>query len=422
MEEERTTDGPSLVRRRPWTILALLTSVGLFGGFLRSALAEGKFGIDFGVFYTGGSLISSEGFDAAYDTERFTEALTADYFSSLTDSTIVSHFISTPTFGWFAQALSWLPFWLGWIVWSVAGIAALVWAVRLLRLPMWVALALMVSPAMAFTTILGQTGPFVLLLFAAMHLALAQDRRVRAGLLGGLLILKPPLALGYGLVWLVQARRSYQSIVAAAAAGIVLSLPTLVGGIAPWRRFVEAMSERADSEGGWTQQSQSVTEFLKLLAPQSPSSVTLAFWAIGLLAALAVAVFGHRRFAGDVEAMSAVAVVATVIGSPHLLIYDTFILLIPIAVAYRRGLLTGERAGALAAIYSVSIAAGPVLFFIQHEFVGRGVSIELPALLLSCWLLLRWDDEASANMESGSVPVLPDLGAVDGEREDLVVG
>ena len=408
MDSERATDGQTLLRRYPWTVVALLSSVGLLIGFVRNALAEGKFGIDFGVFYTGGSLISSDGFATAYDTEQFTEALATDLFPSLAGTTIVSHFISTPTFGWFAQALSWLPFRPALALWLAAGALALVWSVRLLRLPMWVVVALMVSPAMTFNTILGQTGPFVLLLFAALHLAVVDDHRIRAGLLAGLMILKPPLALGYGLVWLVQAKRYRTSMATAAVVGVVLSLPTVLSGAGPWRSFVEAMGERADAEGGWSQQSQSVTEFLKLLAPQSPSSVTLVFWGLGLLASLAVVLAGHRRFAGDVEAMSAVAVVATVVGSPHLLVYDTFILLVPVAVAYRRGLLTGERAGILAALYSVSIAFGPVLFFVQYDVIGRGLSPELPALLFSCWLLLRWEDESSVPMAPESVAVLTD--------------
>ncbi len=408
MDSERATDGQTLLRRYPWTTVALLASVGLLIGFIRNAIADGKFGIDFGVFYTGGSLISSDGFATAYDTEQFTEALATELFPSLAGTTIVSHFISTPTFGWFAQGLSFLPFRPALALWLAAGLLALVWSVRLLRLPMWVALALVVSPAMTFNTILGQTGPFVLLLFAALHLAMVGDQRVRAGLLAGLMILKPPLALGYGLVWLVQAKRYRVSMITAAVVGVVLSVPTLLGGIGPWTRFVEAMGERAEAEGGWSQQSQSVTEFLKLLAPQSPSSVTLVFWGLGLVAALAVVVGGHRRFAGDVEAMSAVAVVATVVGSPHLLVYDTFILLVPVAVAYRRGLLTGERAGLLAALYSVSIAFGPVVFYMQYDVIGRGLSPELPALLFSCWLLLRWEDEASAPRAADSVPVLAD--------------
>ena len=408
MDSERATEGQTLLRRYPWSIIALLASVGLLIGFLRNALAEGTFGIDFGVFYTGGSLISSDGFATAYDTEQFTEALATDLFPSLAGTTIVSHFISTPTFGWFAQALSWLPFRPAFAVWLVAGVLALIWSVRLLRLPMWVVLALIVSPAMTFNTILGQTGPFVLLLFVALHRAMVDDDRLRAGLWAGLMILKPPLALGYGLVWLVQATRYRTSMATAAAVGVVLSLPTLLGGLGPWGSFLEAMTERADAEGGWSQQSQSVTEFLKLLAPQSPSSVTLVFWGLGLLAALAVVVVGHRRFAGDVEAMSAVAVVATVVGSPHLLVYDTFILLVPVAVAYRRGVLTGERAGLLAALYSVSIAFGPVLFFVQYDIIGRGLSPELPVLLFSCWLLLRWEDEASTPNASESISVLAD--------------
>lgn len=109
--------------------------------------------------------------------------------------------------------------------------------------------------------------------------------------------------------------------------------------------------------------------------------------------------------------MSAAAIVASVLASPHLLTYDTMIFVIPVAVAYSRGLLTGDRGGMLFAIVAVSYVLGPVLYIMQFEILGRGIGLELPAVLLCCALLVRWDGEAPESSDSESerlAPVLAD--------------
>lgn len=410
----------SILRRHRWSAFGLTLAVGDLLAVLATAIDHDTLGIDFGVFHAGGSLIATSGFEEAYDSAAFSEYFTAEYFPSLAASTTVSHFISTPVFGWFAQALTVLPFGPSFLLWLVLGGFALIPACRLLELPRWVPVVLLVSPMMALNTILGQTGAFVLLLFAVIHVSMVDRRLIRGGLIAGLLILKPPLALGYGLLWLVQARRYRQSIVVAAALGIVLSLPTLVGGLGAWQGFLEAMTHRADLESSWSQQSASVPEFLKLAFPLTPSWATYVTWFVGLAVALVVVLAANHRFGDDAELMSAAAVIATVLASPHLLVYDSLILVIPVAVAYRRGVLAGDRVGVLAAVTTASLVLGPALYDAQYAVMGRGIGAEFPALVFCVWLLVRWLDEASGGQSS--VSVLPNAGAVDRQSEDLVIG
>jgi alpha-1,2-mannosyltransferase len=400
-------DGSTIMRRRPWTVVAVVLAFGFLLGTLSRGAESEPIGIDFGVFHAGGSLIGSNGYDAAYDTTTFSEFLNADYFPSLAESRTVSHFISTPAFGWFAQVLSLAPFAVALALWLVLGALVLVPACRHLGLPGWTPAILLVSPMMALNTILGQTGPFALLLFAYLHRETVEQRTIRLGVLAGLLILKPPLAFGYGLLWLIQSRRYLRSLLAAALTGVVLSVPTFVGGFQPGWGFIAAMEERADAESAWSQQSSSVPEFLKLLIPNAPSWVTILSWGIGVGAAAAVILLAQRRFGRDAEVMSAAAVIATVVASPHLLVYDSLVLLVPAAVAYRRGLLTGDRAGMLAAITTASFAFGPVLYNLQYDLVGRGIGMELPALAACVWLLVHWDDQKQAESDV-LLPVLAD--------------
>lgn len=413
-------DGATFVGRRPWTVLAIVLGAGYFFSVLANAVNTHQLGLDFGVFHAGGSLIRSSGYDAAYDSTGFSDHLTADYFPALADSATVAHFISTPTFGWFSQALTVVGFDLALAVWLTVGVVVLVPASRLLQLPTWAPAALLFSPMMARNIGLGQTGALALLLFVCLHRAHIDGRMMRMGMLAGLLILKPPLALGYGLLWVARAARYRQALLTAALTGVMLSIPTLLGGIGPWRLFLDAMSERTDAESAWSQQSSSLPEFLKLLFPLAPSYVSVGSWAVGIIAAFVLIVAGHRRFGDDAEVMSAVAVVATVVASPHLLVYDSLILVIPVAVAYRRGILTGERGAALVAVITASFAFGPALYDLQYGLVGRGIGLEFPALMACALLLVRWNDE-SRFCPGQSVPVLADSGAIDGERENLVI-
>ena len=401
----RQVEQGTIVRRRPWSVVAFTISVGLFFAVVSNVANAGNLGIDFGVFHAGGTLISGGGYDSAYNTSEFSSFFSASYFPSLAEGETVSHFISTPTFGWFAQALAVFPFNAALVAWTILGFAVLIPACRVLDLPNWAPIILAVSPMMAYNTALGQTGPFVLLLFAFWHVAHRDDRVVAAGVLGGLLILKPPLAFGYGLLWLIKSKKYGKSIAVAAGVGAVLSVPTVVAGIGPWRGFLDAMIERAENESAWAQQSGSVSEFVKLLTPGAPSWVTLVSWVLGFAAAGGLIVATKRRFGDDPELLSAAAVIATIVASPHLLIYDSLILVIPAAVAYRRGVLTGDRAGLLAALIVGSIALSPILFDVQFAVINRGIGLELPALIAGTVLIARWIEQR----ESVDAPNLDEM-------------
>ena len=394
------------------SVIVTIASILVFlGGMAMATIGNDTLGIDFGVFHAGGALIAESGFEAAYDPASFTERFTADYFPSLRGEETVSHFISPPPFGWLAQGLAVVPFDMALGLWLVAGALALVPALRLLGLPLGWVPVLLVSPSLVANTALGQTGPFTLLVFAAVHRLLESGRRFEAGLVAGVLVLKPTLALGFVLWWLLDARRAWPAMAGAILTSAVLTLPTIIGGLGPWRGFLEAMRNRVEIEGDWMQRSQSVPEFLKLLAPGSSGSLTLVWWAIGLATAGLVMHQAGRRWPDDIGVASGAAAVAAIWASPHLLLYDSIILLIPAAVAWQRGWLDRERAWLLAAIYTGSLAFGPLLYDVQFQVAGRGLGAEFLGLAATIVLLARW-----------SAPVGADLGPVDRERDHLVVG
>ena len=370
-----------------------------------------SFAIDFGVFHGGGSLIRSDGYSAAYSPETFGPYFISEYYPALADENSVSHFISPPPFGWLMQWVSYVPFEPA--MWIVMGLGFLVLlpVVRSLHLPLWSAALLALSPAMVQNVRLGQIGPFVLAAVVALHLASSRSEVWRAGLIAGLFILKPTLAIGYGLWWLIDVRRWHKAIAIAGLSGVVIAIPTFIGGIGPWTDFLDAMRFRVDAEGTWQQQSTSIPEWLKLASPLGPGGQTLVFWLAGIAVGAVVLISAKRKFGDDMEAMSAVAVTVTVLTSPHLLIYDTFVLVIPVAVAFGRGFLNRERVILLLGIHVGSIIFSSGLYDAQYSRFGRGIGFELIGLVVSMVLLMRWWNQA-ADVSSpdekpvGSVPIV----------------
>ena len=409
----------SLLSRYRWSVVAAVVSVAFFFNTILSSIQSGSLGFDFGVFRSGAELSQREGWDVAYGAERASQYLADAYFPHIADTPALVRFISPPPFALLARAFTIGPFELAFGVWLVAGVVALVLSTYVLGVPRWVAVVFLLSPMIAVNTWLGQTGAFVLLGFALLHRSMVNRRDVAVGVLIGLMILKPVLAVGYGLLLLIDLPRSRRALGVSAGVAALLTVPTLIGGLTPWREFAGAIQNRADIESAWSQQSLAVAEVLKFLVPNGSAGFTLFSWVAGIFAAAVLLLVARRRFGNDPEVMSCVAVIATVVGSPHLLVYDLLILAIPVAVMWKRGYLSGDRVGILATCIVASIAFGPALNRLQFVNFGRAISIEFLGLVIACSLAVRWwsrsESQASKPGQSGE-PATTDIGEFDFHR------
>lgn len=395
----------TLLARHPWAVLAAVVSVGFFIARVLDGVRSTSLGFDFGVFRSGAELSVNEGWGVAYGAERASEFLAAEYFPHIVDRAPLVRFISPPPFAVFARIFTLGPFDLALGVWYGLGVLALIEATRRLGLPRWAVLVFALSPMMAINTWLGQTGAFVLLWFVVVHRAVVGQRDIATGALIGLMILKPVLAVGYGLLLLVQLPRSWRALGTATGVAGALTLPTMVGGFAPWREFIGAISHRADVESSNGQQSLAVAEALKALHPGASTAVTIASWVFGALIAAALLYVANKRFGEDYEAMSAVAVVATVFGSPHLLVYDLLILAIPLVVTWRRGYVSTHQLGVIAAIFTLAFTIGPTFNRFQFSTFGRALTAEAISVILVIALVGIWRRKRSEQ----SVKLLPVL-------------
>ena len=217
--------------------------------------------------------------------------------------------------------------------WVLLGFAAYCAALRRWAPAMpWPALSF---PPLLVNVITGQAGFLTAALLIGGMLLLPR-RPVAAGLLLGLLVVKPQLGLILPLALL--AGREWRALAGAAASAIALAaLSLLVFGWAPWQAWLGNAGFIASiaSEGlaGWHRMA-SVYGALRLAGLGAGLAWTLH--ALTALAAAAAAALVWYRRAG-LEAQAGALAAATALASPYLFVYDMLILVAPFLWLVGRG-------------------------------------------------------------------------------------
>jgi hypothetical protein len=194
-----------LARWSPWVIGAALSLQLLWVDFTHSAggkLEDKAFwGRDFVNLWTGGHLLREGRADAIYDVAAYREFL-AGLFGPMGGHNYSYPPVTFPI----AQLFSLLPYWLSLALWLGATGALFVWAARRWWPSGWAPLWLAVlTPAALMNVWAGHYGFLVGALFLLGWQRL-DERPWQAGLLFGLMLVKPHLAVLVPLVLLVRGR------------------------------------------------------------------------------------------------------------------------------------------------------------------------------------------------------------------------
>ena len=196
----------------------------------------------------------------------------------------------------------------------------------------WLALSF---PPLLVNAITGQAGFLTAALFIG-GMALLPKRPLLAGVLLGLLIVKPQLGLILPLALL--AGREWRAIAgaAASAAGLVL-VSLILFGLEPWQAWLANADLFAAiaSEGlaGWHRMA-SVYGSLRL-AGLGPAPAWIAHGLVALAAAAAACLLWYRK--ADPGARAGALAAATALASPYLFVYDDLILVLPFVWLVARG-------------------------------------------------------------------------------------
>lgn len=201
-------------------VLLMVTWAWYSRGFTDSHVSRP--GIDFAVFWSASYLALSEGAVHAYDVARHLDVMAA-HGPLGADSTAVLPWLYPPTFLLVVLPLAALPLAFSYVLFVMAGayaylrtIGGLVGAGSLLRHGLW--LPVLASPAVLISVILGQNSLLTASLIGAA-VCLMGRRPVLAGVLIGLLAIKPQLALLVPVALI--AGRHLRTLASAAATAVI---------------------------------------------------------------------------------------------------------------------------------------------------------------------------------------------------------
>ncbi|UVK55478.1 DUF2029 domain-containing protein [Mesorhizobium sp. AR02] len=281
----------------------------------------------------------------------------------------------------FGAPLALLPIFSAYFIWTFGTVFCLWLAVRPLKMGTLAEAAICVCPAVFVNAIFGQNGALTTALLIG-GLAIAPKRPILAGLLFGLLTVKPHL--GILVPFCLLASGNWRAIVAAALSSAALFILTGAAlGFDVWRLFWTEtrplMTAILEAPYPQPYQANAATMFFLARACGAGLTVAYAMQAVATIAAIAAAIWVWLpwRQVQHGERVVLTAVLATV-ATPYGYSYDTVGL--AVAVAY----LFSRRAN-IARLFLALVWLYPAIAHLVN-FVGLGIGILVP-LSLSAWML-----------------------------------
>lgn len=346
-------------------------------------------GDDFSVFYTAGDLITQRSPDQLYDVAQFQAA-----FREATDREDVpvgAMFGNPPAFAVAMAPLATLPFDLAWVVWTGLGIAALGFALHRLGAKRVIPLSLILMASAPGWYVLdsGQSTFFWLAAIAGIFAAFDHGRTTLGGAIAGLLVLKPPLLIGFVLWWLID-RRMRPALVSATVTATVIVLASIPFTQLSWLDYPKAVfGFAADHRYASGQLGQySPWGFLDLLAPGRPLMESLVGLAASILGVVAFWRY-YLRHQGDWRLLFAGAIFATTWISPHTLAYDWIVLAAAFAALWKARPELSQHWLTTAAILSVVCFWSVQITILTVESFGWGLQFAVLAFALAAWWITR---------------------------------
>ncbi len=362
------------------TLVLYLLVAGAFVLYRWKSADPGKLFIasDLAVFWIAGGFACAGHAALAYDPIRIQAAM-AQWAPQIQGG---YGWFYPPTFLVAVLPMGYLSYAAAYLSFMTATGAGYFWVVRTLAPEAPAGWALAAFPGLWINVLTGQNGLLTATL-AAAALQAYERRPLVAGLVAGLLVIKPHLALLFPVAML--AARSWQAFLGAAiSAGALVGLGTAVLGSDTWAAWQHGLgTARALMEaGGTAPMMPTAFSFLRLL--QAPVSAAYAAQAASTLAAIA-AVWRVWQSEAPFALKAATLMTASLLATPYLFEYDLAWLGPALAwaapVAQRQGWRRGEREIFLAA-WALPILAVLVAVLVRVQ-VGPWVVAALLAMLVT---------------------------------------
>ncbi|MBZ9816067.1 DUF2029 domain-containing protein [Mesorhizobium sp. CA7] len=325
-----------------------------------------------------GSRMAIEGHVAVlFDVEAYRAALRAMFSPDLPNQ----EWSYPPNILLLGVPLATLPILPAYLIWTFGTVLCLWLAVRPLKLGAAVELAIVLSPAVIWNSLFGQNGALTAALLIG-GLAVAPRRPLLAGILFGLLTIKPHL--GILVPFCLLASGNWRAILAAIGTSVVIALATgLFFGFDVWRLFLTETRPlmTAIMEVPYPQpyQYNAITVFFTARAFGAGVTSAYGVQAVAAIASIAAAIWLWRpgRVVSHQERVVLTAVLA-ILATPYGYTYDA--IGVAVAVAMLAAMVSRPPRLILAICWLAP--------FVVHFFTWGGycVAVLIP-LFLAAWML-----------------------------------
>ncbi len=378
---------------------AWVAGIGLWAAWLFSAilgpgnfdLADQVVGTDYIQFYTAGVSLRQGDSASLYNFEFQSQVEQAVAGPELLS---FHAFITPPFLAWLFVPLSLLPYLWSFVLWSLFSLALLPASLRLLayahplRGSLW---ALTWFPVFAAITF-GQNSLLSLGILCLVYALWRRSHPLLAGLALSLVLFKPQLALGVLILWLLEWRLEWKSLLGFALGGGTLAALTFIflpEASLAYLTFTQEVLPGLISQAQFPLwHSHALRSFWLLLIPGQltlAEVLALIFSALGVLAFLRL----WQRRRGEGPVLFAAAICLTIWITPHAMIYDWAILLIPAVLLWQHLPAARLQWKVLFAItWLVTFLSGP-LTFAQRSFLPVALQISVPVLGLVLYRLYQ---------------------------------
>jgi hypothetical protein len=394
MAEERLEPTVHRWQRAAWIIgsawwLLWLVCLARGGGTV-DTLTDDPIGLDYIVFYSAGKSVLAGQSARLYDLD-YQHALQ----HALTGWNKSNTYANPPQLALLVFApLAALPYLAGWALWVGAGLYG-VW-----RSLGWLgveARGRAMATALSFFPLYQQTHDaqntaLTITLLSATWLLWSRGRSFAAGCTAALLLYKPHLTLGIGLLWLLEWRRSWRALAGFALVGAATAALCLLVAPTASRDYLHLVTHMMD-HARWPTFPLwgvfSLRAFFHLLMPASPTAKSLLV-ALATAAGIGGFVAFWRAHRDQPALVFGAAVVLTLWVTPYLMTYDWALLVVPAALAWRHAPSLRARWVKLyafvwaAAIVSVGAAA------LQIVKLPRTFHPAMPSLAAAAWAASAW--------------------------------
>lgn len=378
---------------------ALIAGAILWAGWFGSVLlgkgnrdATGQvLGVDYLAFYTGGKLILQGQGAELYNLQAQQAVQQKVAGENWKDLDI---FFNPPFYAWLFVPFALLPYKLSVFIWIILEMAALWLSLRILGIKnprqafFW---SLTFNPVFS-TVSFGQNTLLSLLLLSLTYALWKRGKPWAAGLVCSLLFYKPQLILGIGVLWLFQIifkRRDWQALVGLAIGGGVLTgmcflfMPDASRAYVGFARKILPGFTTWEGYPLWN--AHTPRAFWQLLLPGLPG---LADGLFGLCAAAGLLAYGAfwKRFREQPALLFAGSVALTVWLTPHAMVYDWAILILPAVLLWQNT--PGDWKGVFALVWVAAFISGPLTLG-QLKLMPLAVQVSVPALVIAVIWIYR---------------------------------